>query len=70
MTYENKERLLLKLHWSLLHAYKRPPILQYESGLIREHVIKSTCDENVNQLTLGVGGGGGSNALQHYHRTK
>ena len=34
---------------------------------IREHVIKSTCDENVNQLTLGVGG---FEALQHYHRTK
>ena len=33
----------------------------------REHVIKSTCDENVNQLTLG---GGGSKAVQHYHRTK
>ena len=26
---------------------------------VREHVIKSTCDENVNQLTLGVGEGGG-----------
>ena len=24
---------------------------------IREHIIKSTCDENVNQLTLGGGGG-------------
>ena len=29
---------------------------------------KSTCDEHINQLTLGVGGG--SKALQHYHRTK
>ena len=27
-------------------------------GLFREHVIKSTCDENLNQLTLGEGGGG------------
>ena len=27
----------------ILHAY-------------REHIIKSTCDENVNQLTLGGGG--------------
>ena len=25
-------------------------------GCFREHVIRSTCDENVNQLTLGVGG--------------
>ena len=25
--------------------------------IIREHVIKSTCDENVNQLTFGVGFG-------------
>ena len=39
---------------------------------IREHVIKSTCDENVSQLTLGFGGGGGggSKAQQHFHRTK
>ena len=36
---------------------------------LREHVIKSTCDENVDRLTLGWGGVG-CKVLQHYHRTK
>ena len=30
--------------------------LQCKFVRVREHVIRSTCDENVNQLTLGWGG--------------
>ena len=38
-------------------------------GMVSNERVKSTCDDNANQLTLGVEGGG-SKALQHYHRTK
>ena len=40
-----------------IQAFNRHHAVPSARWPVREHVIKSTCDENVNQLTLGVGGG-------------